>query len=235
VLARFAYLAVTHAFAALWLVPLTDREKDVKIPALRHKLTVLRRQLGNQRPQLHPEDRALLAALLKPLTRATLRRLRLLGQPRHRAALASQPGQTPPRSNEREPKTRASAHPHLDPPPRATPGSREPLLGLPTHPRRTRPAADHGGTVRSLGDSPSRGNRPRTAPRHHYLGPVPTLPGPGDPGHGLHRDHHPVRTTPIHPRRDPPRQPTDQTRSECWAPPPTPRTRGSSRRSATCL
>jgi hypothetical protein len=29
VLARFAYLAVTHAFAALWLVPLTDREKDV--------------------------------------------------------------------------------------------------------------------------------------------------------------------------------------------------------------
>jgi hypothetical protein len=81
VLARFAYLAVTHAFAALWLVPLTDREKDVEILALRHQLTVLQRQLGNQRPQLGPEDRALLAALLKPLSRATLRRLRLLVSP----------------------------------------------------------------------------------------------------------------------------------------------------------
>jgi transposase InsO family protein len=81
VLARFAYLAVAHAFAALWLVPLTDREKDVEILALRHQLTVLQRQLGNQRPQLRPEDRALLAALLKPLARATLRRLRLLVSP----------------------------------------------------------------------------------------------------------------------------------------------------------
>jgi hypothetical protein len=81
VLARFAYLAVAHAFAALWLVPLTDREKDVEILALRHQLTVLQRQLGHQRPQLRPEDRALLAALLKPLSRATLRGLRLLVSP----------------------------------------------------------------------------------------------------------------------------------------------------------
>jgi hypothetical protein len=66
VLARFAYLAVTHAFAALRLMPLTEREKDVEILALRHQLTVLQRQLGNERPQLRPEDRALLAALLKP-------------------------------------------------------------------------------------------------------------------------------------------------------------------------
>jgi hypothetical protein len=81
VLARFAYLAVTHAFALLWLVPFTDREKDVEILALRHQLTVLQRQLGSQRPQLRPEDRAFLAALLKPLSRATLRRLRLLVSP----------------------------------------------------------------------------------------------------------------------------------------------------------
>jgi transposase InsO family protein len=81
VLVRFAYLAVTHAFAALRLLPMTNREKDVEILALRHQLTVLQRQLGGQRPQLRPEDRAFLAALLTPLARATLRRLRLLVSP----------------------------------------------------------------------------------------------------------------------------------------------------------
>ena len=70
-LVRFAYLAVTHAFAALRLLRMTDREKDVEILALRHQLTVLHRQLGNQRPRLRPEDRALLAALLAPLARVT--------------------------------------------------------------------------------------------------------------------------------------------------------------------
>jgi transposase len=78
---RFAYLAVTHAFAALRLLRMTDREKDVEILAFRHQLTVLQRQLGEQRPRLRPEDRAFLAALLVPLARATLRRLRLLVSP----------------------------------------------------------------------------------------------------------------------------------------------------------
>jgi transposase len=77
VLIRFAY----HASAALRLLPMSDREKDVEILALRHQLTVLQRQLGDQRPQLRPEDRAFLAALLAPLARATLRRLRLLVSP----------------------------------------------------------------------------------------------------------------------------------------------------------
>ncbi|MFJ8962842.1 integrase core domain-containing protein [Lentzea sp. NPDC102401] len=57
---------------------MTDREKDVEILAVRHQLGVLHRQLGNQRPRLRSEDRALLAALLMPLARATLRRLQLL-------------------------------------------------------------------------------------------------------------------------------------------------------------
>jgi len=81
VLIRFAYLAVAHAFAALRLLPMSDREKDVEILALRHQLTVLQRQLGDQHPQLRPEDRAFLAALLAPLARTTLRRLRLLVSP----------------------------------------------------------------------------------------------------------------------------------------------------------
>jgi hypothetical protein len=81
VLLRFAYLAVSRAFAALRLLPLCDHEKDTEILALRHQLGVLQRQLADQRPHLRPEDRALLAALLAPLTRATLRRLRLLVSP----------------------------------------------------------------------------------------------------------------------------------------------------------
>ncbi|MEU5850678.1 integrase [Saccharopolyspora shandongensis] len=80
-LVRFAYLAVAHAFAVLRLLPMTDHEKDVEILALRHQLTILQRQLGDQRLQLRPEDRAFLAALLVPLARTTLRRLRLLVSP----------------------------------------------------------------------------------------------------------------------------------------------------------
>lgn len=80
-LVRFAYLAVTHAFAALRLLPMTDHEKDVEILALRHQLTVVQRQLGDQRPQLQPADRTFLAALLVSLSRATLRRFRLLVSP----------------------------------------------------------------------------------------------------------------------------------------------------------
>ena len=81
VLVRFAYLAVSNAFTALWLLRMTDREKDVEILALRHQLAVPQRQLGGQRPRLRPGERALLAALLVPLGRATLRRLRLLVSP----------------------------------------------------------------------------------------------------------------------------------------------------------
>ncbi|MEV0705361.1 hypothetical protein AB0I53_46650, partial [Saccharopolyspora sp. NPDC050389] len=69
-LVRFAYLAVAHAFAVLRLLPMTDREKDVEILALRHQLAVLQRQLGDRRLQLRPEDRAFLAALLVPLARS---------------------------------------------------------------------------------------------------------------------------------------------------------------------
>lgn len=39
-LVRFAYLAVSHVFAALRLLPMTDSEKDAEILALRHQLAV---------------------------------------------------------------------------------------------------------------------------------------------------------------------------------------------------
>jgi putative transposase len=81
VLLRLAYLTVTNAFAALRLLPVGNRDKDVEILALRHQITVLERQLGADRVQFAPEDRALFAALLAPLPGGVLRRLRLLVRP----------------------------------------------------------------------------------------------------------------------------------------------------------
>jgi hypothetical protein len=49
VLMRLAYLAVTNAFAALRLLPMSDRDKVVEILVLRHQLAVLQRQLGPSR------------------------------------------------------------------------------------------------------------------------------------------------------------------------------------------
>jgi hypothetical protein len=81
VLLRLAYLGVTNAFALLRLLPRSDHDKDTEILILRHQLAVLQRQLGDQRVQFRPVDRALLAALLHPLPRPTLQRLRLLVRP----------------------------------------------------------------------------------------------------------------------------------------------------------
>jgi putative transposase len=81
VLLRLAYLGVTNAFAMLRLLPMSDRDKDVEILALRHQITVLQRQLGQRKVHLEPADRALLAALLHRLPTQVLRQLRLLVRP----------------------------------------------------------------------------------------------------------------------------------------------------------
>jgi transposase len=78
---RRAYLGITNAFALLRLLPGGDRDKDIEILSLRHQLAVLQRQLDGRRIRFAPADRAWLAALLHPLPRPTLRRLRLLVQP----------------------------------------------------------------------------------------------------------------------------------------------------------
>ncbi|CCH29363.1 hypothetical protein ABZ816_40100 [Actinosynnema sp. NPDC047251] len=80
-LLRLAYLAMTHAFALLRQLPLSDRDRDVEILALRHHITILERELGKGRPRFSPSDRAFLAALLHRLPVATLHRLRLLVRP----------------------------------------------------------------------------------------------------------------------------------------------------------
>jgi putative transposase len=81
VLLRFAYLAVTNAFALLRLLPVSDRDKNAEILALRHQITMLERQLGTGRPRFSAADRAFLAALLHRLPRDVLGRFRLLIRP----------------------------------------------------------------------------------------------------------------------------------------------------------
>ncbi|MHC5264008.1 hypothetical protein ACYSUO_39535 [Streptomyces sp. UC4497] len=68
-------------FAALRLLPMSNRDKDAEILALRHQLAVLQRQLGADRPKFAPEDRVLIAALLAPMPREVLCRLRILVRP----------------------------------------------------------------------------------------------------------------------------------------------------------
>ncbi|MFH9355734.1 integrase core domain-containing protein [Kitasatospora sp. NPDC017646] len=80
-LLRLAYLGVTNAFAMLRLLPMSDREKDVEILALRHQITVLERQLSGRRVRFEASDRAFLAALLQVLPMQVLRRVRLPVRP----------------------------------------------------------------------------------------------------------------------------------------------------------
>lgn len=78
---RLAYLGVTNALTLLRLLPMSDRDKDAEILALRHQITVLHRQLHGQKIQFAAADRALLAALLHRLPRHVLHRLQLLVRP----------------------------------------------------------------------------------------------------------------------------------------------------------
>jgi len=100
VLLRLAYLGVTNVFAVLGLLPMSDRDKEVEILALRHQIAVLERQLGKRKVRFSSSDRAFLAALLHRMPLPTLRRVRLFVRPdtvlrwhrdlvtRHHAALS---------------------------------------------------------------------------------------------------------------------------------------------------
>ena len=63
-LLRLAYLTVTNAFAVLPLLPMSNRDTDAEILALRHQITLPQRQLGPDKAKFTPEDPAFLAALL---------------------------------------------------------------------------------------------------------------------------------------------------------------------------
>ncbi|WP_222720950.1 hypothetical protein [Actinomadura sp. HBU206391] len=52
---------MTNTFAVLRLLPMSDRERDIEILALRHQIVVLERQLGKGKVRFTPSDRAFLA------------------------------------------------------------------------------------------------------------------------------------------------------------------------------
>jgi hypothetical protein len=54
VLLRLAYLGVTNALTLLRLLPMSDRDKDAEILALRHQIMVLERHLGGDRVRSAP-------------------------------------------------------------------------------------------------------------------------------------------------------------------------------------
>ncbi|MGH3374958.1 MAG: hypothetical protein ACRDP6_09475 [Actinoallomurus sp.] len=76
-----AYLTVTNTFAVLCLLPLSGRDKDVEILALRHQITVLERQLSGTRARFTASDRVFLAALLHRVRPEALRGTRIAGAP----------------------------------------------------------------------------------------------------------------------------------------------------------
>ena len=72
---------MTNVFALLRLLPVSSRDKDAEILALRHRLSVVQRQLGPYRVRFTPGDRALLATLLHRLPRDVLNGLHLVVRP----------------------------------------------------------------------------------------------------------------------------------------------------------
>jgi hypothetical protein len=50
VLLRLAYLGLTNTFALLRLLPMTDRDKDIEILALRHQIGIPHQSIANARP-----------------------------------------------------------------------------------------------------------------------------------------------------------------------------------------
>ncbi|MFC5674904.1 integrase core domain-containing protein [Streptomyces incanus] len=78
-LLRLAYVTATTAVTLLRLLPMSDRDKDIEILALRHQLLVLQRQAG--KPAFTDTDRVMPTGLFHRLPRERLRRLPLLVRP----------------------------------------------------------------------------------------------------------------------------------------------------------
>ena len=154
-MARF-YRLVRLVIDLLVLRGRTDRSKDAEILVLRHQLAVLHRQ--HTRPRFEPDDRALLTALSSVVGRD--RWSMFLVKPDtilrwHRRLVANhwtyphRPGR---------PSTAVEIR-------RTIIGlARESDVGLPAHPRRTRPARHHHRRIDRMGSPQASGRRPRTPP-----------------------------------------------------------------------
>jgi MFS transporter, DHA2 family, methylenomycin A resistance protein len=191
VLLRLAYLGVTNAFAVLRLLPMSNRDKDVEILALRHQITVLERHLGKERVRFDTSDRALLAALLHRLPSDVLRSVRLLVRPDtvlrwHRDLVARRHAAVSRSKRPGRPADRA-----FRPQPGAAPGAGESELGVPAHPRGTARPRGEGGRIHGVGDLEGGRDRPRTRAGLQHLGRLPALPGRRPAGMRLPGDRHP--------------------------------------------
>ena len=169
-LLRLAYLTVTNTFAVLRLLPVSDRDKDIEILALRHQIAVLERQLGGKKARFTAPDRAILAALLHRLRPEALHRLRLLVRPDtvlrwHRDLIAARHA-----ARSRPKRPGPSAGHTFHPCPGAAHGPGEPRLGLPARARRTAGAGSEGRRVDRVGDPQGRRDRPGTRTSLHHMG-----------------------------------------------------------------
>jgi hypothetical protein len=204
-LLRLAYLTVTNAFAALRLLPVGDRDKDMEILALRHQITVLERQLGTDHVRARgPGLPRRPSRAAPPPVAAPTAAARATG---HHLALAPRPDEPASRPHLPTQAARTPAHRPLHTRPCPAPGQGQPELGVPAGARRARHPRHQGRPLHRLGDPQGRGHRPRTPAQQHDLGRLPTLPSRNAACLRLHRDHHPDRAAPVHPRHHRARQP----------------------------
>ena len=77
---RLLYLIIARLCGWLALLPRSDSVKNTEILVLRHQITVLQRQVSS--PRLSWADRAILAALTRPLSTARRGQLSLIVTPR---------------------------------------------------------------------------------------------------------------------------------------------------------
>jgi putative transposase len=153
VLLRLAYLGVTNVFALLRLLPVSDRDKEVEILALRHQIMVLERQLvrpGRGSPW-------------PPCCTGSLRMCSAVpaaGPARDGAALAPGYAGAPPRGQIPTRSPGPATHRPLHPPAGGAPVTGEPLPGLPPHPRRTPCPRHKSRCLHRLGDPAAGGIEP---------------------------------------------------------------------------
>jgi hypothetical protein len=151
-LLRLTYLGVTNALALLRLLPMSDRDKDAEILALRHQITVLQRQLHGEKVRFTLIDRAWLAAVLHRLHRNVLREIRLLVHPEtvlrwHRDLVARRHAKISRPRQVGRPRTVRSIRRLV-----LRLAGENPTWGYRPHPRRTAGPGREGGRLHRVGD-----------------------------------------------------------------------------------